>query len=86
MSAEYTDSMTILDMLIEYEEGQIRRFHSKNTHDGEWPSDPEIREQAINYINSYTNVTLLEQMQFVMDERRQQRAKREKERLQMQEG
>jgi len=81
MSYEFTDDMTILQMMFEYEEGMIRRTLSKNCSSDKWPSDSEIHDEAENVINSYSNVALLEQMQFVLDERREQRERREKEKL-----
>ncbi|AYP28265.1 hypothetical protein HWB92_gp007 [Serratia phage vB_SmaA_3M] len=76
MSFELTDNMTVLEMMVKYEVDQIERFHSKNTKDGNWPSDSEIEQEAKDRINDMTNVQLLEQMQFVLDERKEQRAKR----------
>ncbi|AVO23010.1 hypothetical protein HWB57_gp162 [Erwinia phage vB_EamM-Bue1] len=86
MSYEFTDAMTILDMLFEYEEYMIRRKHSKNTRDGDWPSESEIHDEAESVINSYSNTELLRQMQFVLDERKNQRERREKEKLSVQAG
>lgn len=77
MSYELTDDMTILEMMIKWEVAQINRFHSKNTKDDEWPSESEIEQEAKDRIDELTNVQLLEQMQFVLDERRAQRVKRE---------
>lgn len=77
MSVEYTDSMTMLDMLVASEEYQIRRYHSKNSRDEDWPSGPEITELAIEKINGYTNVELLEKMDEVLTDRREQRKRRE---------
>lgn len=86
MSYEFTDAMTILDMMFEYEEYMIRRRHGKNTRDGDWPSESEIHDEAESVINSYSNTELLRQMQFVLDERKNQRERREKEKLSVQAG
>lgn len=86
MSYEFTDAMSILDMLFEYEESMIWRFHGKNTKQEDYPSDAEVRDQAEAIINGYSNVELLQQMQFVINERQEQRARREKTRLSVQEG
>uniref|UniRef100_A0AAU8KX18 Uncharacterized protein n=1 Tax=Serratia phage Kevin TaxID=3161161 RepID=A0AAU8KX18_9CAUD len=76
MDFELTDDMTILDMMIQWEVYQIKRLHSKNTKDGDWPSETEIEQEAKDRINDLTNVQLLEQMQFVLDQRKEQRSKR----------
>ena len=76
MRFELTDDMTVLEMMIECEVYQIKRLHSKNTKDGDWPSESEIEQEAKDRINEMSNVQLLEQMQFVLDERKEQRAKR----------
>ncbi len=76
MRFELTDDMTVLEMMVEWEVYQIKRSHSKNTKDGNWPSESEIEQEAKDRINDMTNVQLLEQIQFVLDERKEQRAKR----------
>lgn len=71
-----TDDMSIVQMLLTWELSQIYRHHSKNTSDENWPSEDQMRQDAEDAVNSMSNIQLLEQMDFVINERKEQRAKR----------